>query len=312
MGLKIIIHNKKGFFFTVSAIFILSLFILGYGIYQMTNDRTPINKRIDSLNDFMAFYEKDLPRQIYITGFRSIFLAEKSIVITGNPVNNISAMLSEAFFNGTMNGEHQELIVGARLSDLQRSLSLNSRIMNLNGSLNARSISITQEDPWNVLITLDANIYIYDLEGLAYINTTKNITTYIPINNFEDPLYVIYTGGIITNKIKKTIFLPFVTGSDVTNLINHAKNSSYIDSTLAPSFLDRIEGRITPSPYGIESLVDAQRLSLQSIPVRITSCVDYIYLVNNITTSHQIQGMPSWFRLDDAHLDMYNVTGLVI
>lgn len=309
MGLM---KNKRAMFFTIIAIITLSLFFLGYSTYTLTKDRSSINNRVKTMNDFVFSYEKDLTRELYISGFRIIFLLEKRIIDTGKPINDTLDIFKEAFFNGTINQEYQELMIGATFSDIQRSLSENAMIMNMNGTVNVKNLSMTQEDPWNIKITMETEIYIYDNGRLAYWNNSENITVYIPVENFEDPLYVLNTGGLATNKIKKTIYQPFVKGINVNNLTMHYQNQYYINSTLAPSFLDRLEGKISPNPLGIESLVNAQKLSLLGIPIRDISCVDYIYLKNNHTDSHQISGTDSWFRLDDTHLDLYNVTGLAV
>ena len=104
------------------------------------------------------------------------------------------------------------------------------------------------------------------------------------------------------------MYYPFANGTDVTNLFKHAENSFYINSTTAPSFLNRLEGKFTPDPNGIESLVYLPNLPLS----KDKSCVDYIYFSSNDPTTGHIQGMPSWFKLDDDHIVSYNLTGLAI
>ena len=53
-------------------------------------------------------------------------------------------------------------------------------------------------------------------------------------------------------------------------------------------------------------------LSAQEIETKDKSCVDYIYFSDDTPEDNGIQEMPSWFRIDDAHLDDYGVEGLVI
>jgi hypothetical protein len=306
------VKNKKAMFFTIISIIILSIFILSYGIYSLSKNRSSINRRIETMNSFVYSVEQDIPRQLYITGFRVIFLSEKKIIENGAPINNFSNILKEAFYNGTINGEPQPLMAGATLNDLKNQLSNISKIMNLNGTINPLKITINQEDPWNVKINMETEIYINDLGNLASWNNTKNFTTYIPIENFEDPFYRLYSGGIAFNKIYRTPYHPFVHGSDVSNLTKHVEGFYYINSSIAPSFIDRLEGRIVSSPYGIESLIDSQKLSNLGIPIKDTSIVDYLYLPSNMTSKNNIAGMPGWFKLDGSHLEIYNVTGLVI
>ena len=118
------------------------------------------------------------------------------------------------------------------------------------------------------------------------------------------------TNGLVAPKIVKTPYSSFVSGANISNLSSHLKNSFYIASTNAPSFLDRLEGRIVASDYGIESLVNLDELAKQGISVKQKSVIDYIYFSEASGEGCRVlpSGMPSWFRLDNAHLVSYGVT----
>ena len=121
---------------------------------------------------------------------------------------------------------------------------------------------------------------------------------------FKSPFFLIHSFG------KETIYEDFVQGTDVSNLLSHTENSYYIASSSAPSFLDRLEGKLEADENGIESLVYLPELSLQGIPVKDKSIVDYIYFSDSNPISYHIQGMPNWFKLDSEHLSIYQVSGL--
>ena len=82
--------NKKGIAFTMITITILSLFALSYGTYSLIKDRSSINKRITTLNNFVLSVEKDLSRKIYISGYRAIFLFNKNIVENGTYIVDLN------------------------------------------------------------------------------------------------------------------------------------------------------------------------------------------------------------------------------
>src|SRR3989344_570695 len=172
--------NKKGMFFTILAIALLSLFFVSYTIYTNVNDRGPINKRIDSMNNFIFSLEEDLPRKLYASGFRIIFLFEEKIVENGTYIMDINQTFEEAFFNGTIYSEQQELINGVRYQDIIDSINDKSNSFNVEVNLSNHKISISQEDPWNIKITLTVDLYIKDLGDLVSWNKTSNITTLIP------------------------------------------------------------------------------------------------------------------------------------
>ena len=200
---------------------------------------------------------------------------------------------------------------GIIFSDIVSSLNEKGREINAEIALNNPKISITQDDPWIIKIVLETNLVINDKNGIVKWNKTAPFIAYVPIKNFEDPLYTINTNSLVINKINETIYQPFVQSSNVTNLNSHVIESYYINSSLAPSFLDRLQGKSTANEQGIESLVNLQKLSNQGISIKTKSVVDYIYFSELNPGSHTIQGMPTWFRIDDAHLDIYSVRNLV-
>lgn len=298
--------NKKGMFFTFTVIALLSLLMASYGAYSYVSDRTSITNRIDTMNDFVFSVEKDLPRKMYISGFRIIFLFEREISETGNYITNFNSTFEEAFFNGTIYGESQELLEKVLFDDIENSFNERGQKINVDVSLLNPEIFVTQDNPWEIKITLKTNLIIKDKSQLASWNRTAIIDTYIPISNFEDPLYLINTNGIISKKINKTLYTDFIISGDSSNLQDHLANNYYINSSLAPSFIDRLTGINTPNVNGIESLVNLNDLSSQGITVKDKSIVDYIYFSESNPPISTIIGMPSWFKLDTEHVTIYS------
>ena len=301
--------NKRAMFFTILALAILSLFLVSYTFYTAIKSREPINKRVRTLNDFVYSVEQDLPRQLYISGFRIIFLFEKKLIDTGKPITDFNESFQEMFYNGTYRGIREEIMRGANFSGIQAFLNEKARRINVNISLTNPSLNVSQDDPWNIKLSLKVDMLITDKTALAQWNRTSIINSYIPIDNFEDPLYILSTNGTVTNKINKTIYEPFVNGSSIVNLALHvnSENSYYIASTKAPSFLDRLQGINSANENGIESLVYRTKLPMQ----QDKSVVDYIYFAaQNPTPIYKVSGMPDWFKLSDESLDDYGVRDL--
>lgn len=305
--------NKRGIIFTILTISILSLFAISYGAYNLIQDRDPINKRINTLNNFVASVEQDLPRQLFISGYRAIFLFNKEIIESGVYIVNINTSLSEIFFNGTILGAHQDLMEDATFQAIQNSLTKNANKINANVKLLNPEIALTQEDPWHIKIILNTTLIIEDKGDLVSWNKSILIKSYIPIKNFEDPLYSISTQGYVINKINQTPYSIFVTGSNYENLTSHFQNSYYKASTSAPSFLDRLQGNLNANPNGIESLVNPQKLTDNGIDVKYKSVIDYIYFSQANPQKYQIPSITNLI-LDDEnnHLEIYNVSEIAI
>jgi len=306
--------NKKGMFFTIMTIAVLSLFVVSYGVHSYVKDRTAINKRIETMNNFVFSIEQDLPRKLYLSGFTTIFLIEKYIAETGSYISNgddFNSLFQEAFYDGSIKGvDHASeggIMYGVTLSGILNSLNDMAKDMNMNISLVNPVVSVGQEDPWNVKISLTTNLLIEDDGNLALWERLAVINSYVPIKNFEDPLYLVETNGLITNKINQT---PYDVPVLLSDLSNHVEGKYYINSSDGPSFIDRLEGKKTESVEGtgIESLVYLPDLSAQGIPVKDKSVVDYIYFsVSDPDPLTTPDGMPDWFKLDDPHVLIYGV-----
>ena len=308
----VLMKNKKGMLFTLIAIALLSLFLISYTLLHVINTRGSVTRRIGSMNNFVSLVEQDLPRQLYASGFRVIFLFNKRITDTGNYLTDFNSTFAECFFNGTIYGEEQALMLGVRFSEIEDALNEKARNVNVFVNLSNPELWVYQEDPWRIKVVLNTDLHIEDEGNLASWDRNATFEAYIPIDSFEDPLYVVSTNGLVTNKINQTIYSDFVNGTDVSNLKDHVENSYYIASTKAPSFIDRLQGISSADENGIESLVYIPRLNSQGITPKQKTVVDYIYFSSNNPTSYQISGMPSWFRIDNEHLNDYEVQGLLL
>ncbi|RMD45902.1 hypothetical protein D6829_00950 [Candidatus Pacearchaeota archaeon] len=306
--------GKRGIFFTLTAIALLSLALISFSILSISKQRHSISKRVETLNSFVHSLEEDMKRKLYISGFRIIFLFEKRIVRSGAYISDAENASREAFFQGTIDGsadnDEQVLLDGVKFSDIKNDVLSLGRKLNLEVSLENPSLEVYQKNPWFVHLKLTTNFSARDINGLASWNKTLITEADVPVIGFEDPLYVLNTNGKVFQKINRTPYKPLVSGSDVTNLTNHVNGGFYIASNKSPSFLNRLEGNFSWNDFGIESLVNIPLLSSLGIEVYDKSVVDSVYFSNSNPTSHNIQGMPPWFKIDDDHLEIYNLTGL--
>ncbi len=300
--------NNKAQFFTIIAILIISIFAVSFVVYDKMQNRDSVQKRVSTMNNFILSVEKDLQRQVYISGFRAIFVINKKILETGAFNSNVNASFEELFFNGTINQEQQEIMSGATFSDIQNSINLNADKMDVVVNLANPKITISQVEPWNVRVVLQADFQMIDKQGIASWNKTQTIEAFIPITSFEDPLYSLNTNNLVINNITRTPFTSFAAGSDLTNLTIHATNSFYKESETAPSFLDRLEGKLSANQQGIESFVNLQKLSNQGLPITEKSVVDYIYFSSENPSASHISSMPAWFMIDNNHKSSYNLS----
>lgn len=306
--------NKKGMFFTLLAIVLISLFLLTFSFYSKIDERRSVEKRIKTMDSFVFSLEEDIKRQIYISTFRALLSLEQYMTETGNYLDFVHVRLREALLNGTVYEQNVSLMEGYTLN------SWNTRINELAETVNAEvnyslgDVTFEQHGPWIFNVKAEIVLFVRDKGGLAEWNRSETIFVPFSIEGFEDPMYLIETNGRVVRKIQKTPYDPLVDKTDVSNLTAHVNGSYYIASPFAPSFLQRFEGIKTGDTEGngIESLVNVEELVEKGIQPKAKTVVDYIYFSGDNPSAYQIQGMPSWFRIDEEHLDLYGVGNLKI
>jgi hypothetical protein len=316
--------NKRGQIFTLIAISLVVLMFLSIQIYSHLREKEMIKNRIKSMDSFMTSIEKNLERQIYISGFRIIFLAIDQISTKGTYITNLDTFINESFFNGTVGGVPQNLMIGATRDNLTSSINEKAIKINVNVSMNNTFISITQDDPWSIKITMFSDFILEDVQGLARWEKRQNITTYVPIVGFQDPFYLVNSNGKmgspkLSGKINKTIYDGnYNVSGDISNLSDHFEEGYYTNNSDAPSFLKRLKGNFSSDPNGIESFVDTdilvslideggQQLNYWD-PTGTKSVVDYIYFnTGSSVAGNSIVGMPSRFKIDSARKIRYQL-----
>jgi hypothetical protein len=315
-------YGKKGVFFTFVACIFLSLLIFSTSVghnYELRQKSFVMETRVDTMNHFVSDVEEDIERAAYIAGFRSLISLVEHVISTGEYISDVNSSFNELFLNGTIDGTNSSFLVNNTFVDWIDKIDDEASKINLIINFSINNISVTQADPWRIKIDVGVGINVSDEEEISSWNKNKVITSYVELDGFEDPIYVVETNGLVDNTVRRTNFSYFVSGTDISNLLEHTYGGYYIEFTGAPSYLMRLEGDFGSSAYGIESLVDIAELMSKGISAKDKSIVDYIYFGSNNPTKYHVSGAPSWFKLDNSsnaennqtHLDLYEVNGLI-
>ncbi len=324
-----VMKNKKAVLFTIISIILLSVVIYGLTIETETRlkeKRLPVEARVNSVDNFIGDLERDISRGLYIASFRALLGLQQQMTETGEFVTNLNSTFEELVMNGTMDGDYVDVIDDAEMNEWIERIGEKAEELLIDLEYEILNIRVMHETPWRIVIEIDVMLNITDTKGTAEWQRNSTIISNIDITDFEDPLYLVNSNGGIIKTIQRANVTDFVVGDDgMSNLINHMSNTLFIASNISPSYLYRIEGRLDPSPYGIESLVNLQEFeSLEGYGIVIKdecSIVDFVYFNDSCedTTSYLINNTYSWFKLDDiqindsdAHLDLYDVRDLAI
>jgi len=308
--------NKKGVFFTFTAIVLSIIIILSFSTYNAyrTKDKMGlVETRVNTMNSFAKDMQEDLENVIFIAGFRTIlsledYMMEYDRFMGQEDSPNLATGFKSLFLNGT-------IITGVATETM--SLMNNNTFLNWTKRMEMQAnktgillgfiindVTISHSEPWMVDVSVDLRIKVNDTKGTASWTIDKVLTKKINISAFVDPLYLINNDGLVNNTMAVTTVDPPASSS---NLNTHLINSYYIEHSGAPSYLMRFENNLGSSSNGIESLVNSQERIGAGLSALGRSAVDYIYFGTQVTTDCEIQNPDySWFKLDSDHLGFYN------
>lgn len=318
--------NKKGMYFTILTISFLVIFLFFFTTHsyrRLTDKMFVIENRVLSMNSFLEDVERDLERGLYISSFRAILSLQDYMTTGGVFFEDIDHSFQEAIMNGTINGSEVSLMLGAtdsRIVGWIDNIKDQANKLNLDLNISIINFSLFQNDPWHIRIGINVTIILNDTTQIAHWRKDSYIETFIRIEGLEDPLYIVNGLGRFSNLVNKTFYANNYTqfnGSEwnVSNFMKHVENSFYDANTNAPSFLMRFENNLSPSPYGIESMINLQKLSSRFTPEEMTiyydkSIVDYVYWSSANPSIYRINFTPSWYKVDDGHRAKYNVSSI--
>ena len=273
-----------------------------------------VDSRISGVNEFILDLERDTERGLYISSYRTLLAMEEYIINQGEFIDNVNSAFEELLINGTFNGTTPSLIKSSTFTQWTEQVAAEGNNFHLTTNIVLGELTIEQNDPWKIIVSAEIEYYIEDQTGSSRWNYSKIITTTIPILGFEDPIYIVNSFGRMTNIIQETPYsgnysYQLLGDWYTENLVSHINYSYYEANPSAPSFLMRLENNLSPSQYGIESMVNLKKVSDFGLPIDSdASIVDYMYWTGNNEGDYRINNTANWVRVDLAHLNYYNLT----
>ncbi len=306
--------NRRGYIFTILAIVVVAVVIAGIGYKTAKSGSSTLTEReqVLSANHYLVQLDNDLSRVLFVTGYRGLLGLEEHVSNTGQYLSDLPVQYASVMQNGTINGTFYDVMQNATFDDFVARERQMASAVGMNVQLRIRNVSLQQVAPFVVEIQC-----IFTVNASMQDNTTRwdyeeNVSRNFSIEQLKDPLYAVGTlGRVPVLIISSNVTHPYITAdNDTTKLQIIFNNTLFVPDTQAPSFVMRFTGNLSPSPYGIASLVDTKELDRQDIPVHTDrSVVDYLYFGNSSTTTNMIVNMPDRFLLDNNHLASYDAVG---
>ncbi|MEM4260441.1 MAG: hypothetical protein QXG00_04350, partial [Candidatus Woesearchaeota archaeon] len=162
--------NKNAMVFTTIAVFLMFIFTIIFfaeNKYQYRQKEEPIESRIVSMNTFIKDLYNDIGRAGHISTYRSLIAIEDYMSTRGTFFNNISDPFTEVFMNGTINNEEIAVMENTTFQDYQRKVNNLAQKINLNLTIDAKSVYIYQDSPWTVTVVINLSIDLFDIKKIA-------------------------------------------------------------------------------------------------------------------------------------------------
>lgn len=309
--------NKKGFIYVITAGLIVSVLFLVFFFQEevsYSEKKESELKRISIADDFVSTFNKDLERALSIATFRSMLALEDYVVDINAFLDDVEPYFIEVLENGTINGTSYVIVENSSLKEYLRRVNLIAEDLGLIINVSVNGVFLGHADPWHLDVSVNASVMVFEKSELAYWNFSRLYNSIVPIENLRDPFYSVNTGNKVINTIRQFEDELVVEGN-ISNLLSFLEGSYYVESDSAPSFIQRFSNDLTPSEFGIESVVNILDISDQNLdthPKRVK--IDYIYF--NDLPVHDVrckfQGVPDSFYLvlPNSSLELYQLTEL--
>jgi len=198
--------NRKGFVYTLFVISFLSALMLFISIQKSSEDKSDLAEKIraDEVVSFVKSVSNDINRGLYISGKRAILSLDNRILEgTGTFSTEANVSIAELMLNGTLNGEHSEIMENSTIVNWTEALVVIGNGQKMNSIFSIENMDVVPASAFEIAVRSNVSVYIYDpFTKIAYNKTLITVQN-IPINAFEDPYIAINSLGTMSNTFKK-------------------------------------------------------------------------------------------------------------
>ncbi len=307
----------RGIFYTTATVIFVAPIVLIITVYLASVQTSAGGLTTKALGDRLAGYassvDNDIPRAMNIITRRSIQAAIVDMESTGQPMINAEERIVELMMNGTIYGNITNLSSqDFTLRSWSSELAAKGLVYGFRTNVTVISVVVRPYDTYRLGVNLRLFVNASDRAGTMKLERIYNTTVPVSIEGIIDPLYMLKTNGVF----KVPVTAPNITVYGVAALDRAIAEKFYTPSTNGPSFLDRLEGRLSISPkyagmtnIGLETIVNLPELQANGFAIKPDqSDVDYIYFDALEQTGSVVSGSSyAWLRLDAAHKSKYGV-----
>ncbi len=309
--------SRKSFFYSISVLLVLvpiASLLIYYALLSARSASGETSKVVSGeARSFFVSMHADFQRALETSAKSAVLSSINEVVSTGRPFSDSRSALRNLVVTGSPDGAGEPSPVmggnflnawASNMRNLSFYYGLNSTI-----SIPVSNVTVSHASPFELEFTAQATVVTRPLFNPDSFNLTRtySASAVVPVEGFEDPLYGLNSYGLVARVISANE-TPI---SNSTALDDFIGLKQYVPNADAPDFFNRLEGSLSASQFGFETIVDLNELTAQGLPVRNQSAVDHLYF--NSTLPDQGHAVTSssyaWLRLDCPHAELYGVSG---
>lgn len=214
--------NNKGYFFTVAITLLIIPFLL-LVTFSATQDRSTVDDaagkiRCDELQYFVEDVKRDLDRAMGVFGRRATIYAIDHVVSNNDPLDDYvfqnctsyvyhetgaTAAIAELILCATLDGANVSAMQNHTMPLWIDKMTSQGVDMNFQANITLQNITITPYDAFSFAIIVNNSVDVFDESDMCfYQGTSVETVAYTSLIGLEDPLYPLYTNGLMTSAIQ--------------------------------------------------------------------------------------------------------------
>lgn len=204
--------NRKGFFLTMIALLLVSLFVVYFQISVIRQSQPAAvanSARVTAVSLFVNDLEKFYLPNILAVNLRSSLVGITNFLAGGNSYvapANLDGVFYQLITNGTVYPLNATVFSNETLNRLlPQFTTLINNELNIPVELNYTQyqFQITQSSPWTVTATM-VFMYSINTSELSVTNRTIKVSATVPITGLREPYFLINTKGSYSPNITQT------------------------------------------------------------------------------------------------------------
>ncbi len=214
--------RDKGYFFTVAITLLIIPFILLVS-FSATQDQSTVDDaagkiRCDELQYFVEDVKRDLDRAMSVFGRRATIYAIDHVVSNNDPLDDYvfqnctsyvyhetgaTAAIAELILCATLDGATVSAMQNHTLPVWIGKMTGEGTGMNFNANITLQNLTIAPYDAFNFAIIINNSVEVQDESEMCfYKGTSVETLSLTSLLGLEDPLYPLYTNGLMTSAIE--------------------------------------------------------------------------------------------------------------